>query len=343
MPTESKKGRKALLQNRVGSRYQQGKDAPRRLHSSWHRGKHSNFVASRANLQERGALQKYLIKGWAPAKPLIKKDDQILAVGSCFAQHIAEALSKLRKDVVVNRGKRIGKTGTSSDINLFTFGAGFVNTASVLQQFEWALGKREIGEATLYVQQPKTDDGKIREIMLMPMSSRVRAMSRRTIMGTDAFIITLGLSEVWYDKISGEVFFGAVPTSKYDPTRHAFRVMTVEENRNNLLKLYRLIREFRPRAPIVFTLSPVPLIATFRPVSCMTANSVSKAVLRAAVDEFVREVQPEDPLVFYWPSYEIVLDFFGPDRAYREDRRHIKPEIVMAIMKAFANAFIERE
>ena len=339
-----KEGGRLRRRDLYKTKYTQGADGPRKLHDSWHRGEQSNFIASGNNLKEPGALHKYVLKGWAPSRPVIKKTDKILAVGSCFAMHIASALRKLRADVVVNQGKTLGKgkgAGTSDDINLFTFGAGFVNTYSVLQQFEWALGKREIGEANLYVQRPQAEPGAPRSICLMPLDEHTQKRSRDTIMESDAFIITLGLSEAWYDKVTGEVFFGAVPEHKYDPERHEFRVMSVKENRENLEGLYRLIREIKPRAPIVFTLSPVPLIATFRPVSCMTANSVSKAVLRAAVDEFLRG--KKDNRLFYWPSYEVVLDFFGPDKAYKEDRRHIKPEVVMTIMKAFADAFVERK
>ena len=44
------------------------------------------------------------------------------------------------------------------------------------------------------------------------------------------------------------------------------------------------MRKHVPHASVVLTLSPVPLAATFRGVSCVTANAASKATLRAAVD-----------------------------------------------------------
>ena len=137
-------------------------------------------------------------------------------------------------------------------------------------------------------------------------------------------MITLGLSEVWYQKRGegpssgkeddeeesdddsdddlesedeeGEDFFAerdvlwrAVPSDRYDPERHGFRATTVSENLTNLKKIVKLIRTHVPKASIVFTLSPVPLAATFRGVSCVTANATSKAVLRVAVDELMRE------------------------------------------------------
>jgi hypothetical protein len=132
-----------------------------------------------------------------------------------------------------------------------------------------------------------------------------------------------------------------VPTYVFDPERHEFRVSTVAENIENLEALYSLLRARKPGVPIIFTVSPVPLVATFRPVSCMAANSVSKAIVRVAVDELVRG-HADDPLLFYWPSYEIVMDVYGP-AAFKEDRRHILTPVVARIMGAFEKAFVEPE
>jgi hypothetical protein len=68
----------------------------------------------------------------------------------------------------------------------------------------------------------------------------------------------------------------------------------------------------------------------------MTANSVSKAVLRAALDETLREIDEPD-CAFYWPSYEIVLDVFA-DR-WKDDRRHVKPAILDFIMTLFEHVW----
>ena len=99
---------------------------------------------------------------------------------------------------------------------------------------------------------------------------------------TDTFILTFGLSEVWYDAETQNIFLRTVPKQYYDPDRHLFRVSTVEENRDNIGAIYKLIRKHRPDANIIVTLFPIPLVATFRDESCITANSVSKSVLRVA-------------------------------------------------------------
>ncbi|MEM9083356.1 MAG: GSCFA domain-containing protein, partial [Planctomycetota bacterium] len=111
----------------------------------------------------------------------------------------------------------------------------------------------------------------------------------------------------------------------------------VEENVENLTAFYRLLRDINPELQLVVTVSPVPLLATFRDMDCEVANTVSKATLRVAVDRFC-QVHPE---VVYFPSYELVTRM-GRD-AYLEDGVHVKPEVVSRIMSAFMEHFGDAE
>jgi len=92
-----------------------------------------------------------------------------------------------------------------------------------------------------------------------------------------------------------------------------------------------------PNVSIVLTLSPAPLAATFRPVSCITANAVSKASLRVAIDELMRD-RADDPKLFYFPSYEMVTSVLP--NAYEDDLRHPTPATVATIMQLFKRYFL---
>jgi hypothetical protein len=166
----------------------------------------------------------------------------------------------------------------------------------------------------------------------------IRLRTRDVFLATDFFIITLGLSEIWYDEVTDGVFWRAVPEDAFDAKRHKFRVSTVGETKANLAEMYRLIKKHVPEAKVLFTLSPISLAATFRPVSCVTANSVSKAILRAGLDEFLRskpEVLNRD--LFYFPSYEILQQaFLYP---WRDDGRHPHRYVLETIMRTFEAAY----
>lgn len=128
------------------------------------------------------------------------------------------------------------------------------------------------------------------------------------------------------------MFWRAVPKRKFDPNKHRFRVSSVAENKDNIRAMIDIIARHRPEAKVIFTVSPIPLGATFRPVSSMTANSVSKAILRAALDEVLRELD-DDANVHYWPSFEIVNDVFTD--VWSMDRLHVRPAVLDFIMTLF--------
>ena len=286
---------------------------------TWFRGEHTNFNPTTARLLEVEGTRKFVLHGWVPAAPVITPSTQITAFGSCFAANISNWLSK-RNFRVLNKDE------SAKNAYVVTCGEGMVNSFVIRQQFEWAW-------------ENKTFDGalwhgyKAEEYGYDPA---IQAETRRIFDATDVFILTFGLSEVWYDEPTGNVFWRTIPKDAYDPARHKFRVSTVDENKDNLRAIHTLIRKHRPDAKIIFTLSPIPLIATFRDNACLTSNSVSKAVLRVAIDEVVRE-KADEGVLHYWPSYELVADVF--QLPYKADRRHMKEPVLDYIMTLFEAAW----
>ena len=286
---------------------------------TWFRGEHTNFNPKLDQIMAVDGPEKFVLQGWLPDTPVIDKSTQITAFGSCFAANISNWLSE-RNFRVLN------KADDAARAYVVTMGEGMVNSFVIRQQFEWAWENRVFD-------QPLWHGYKAEEY---GYDEAVRQETKRIFDETDVFILTFGLSEVWYDEPTGNVFWRTIPKDVFDPERHKFRLSTVEENRDNIRAIYNLIRQYRPDAKVIVTLSPVPLVATFRDVSCITANSVSKATLRVAVDEVVRDVRDEGHM-FYWPSYELVTDVFRSP--YKSDRRHVRPVVLSYIMRLFETAW----
>ncbi len=286
---------------------------------TWFRGEHTNFNPTVARLLDVEGAQKFVLHGWVPDVPAIRPDTQITAFGSCFAANISNWLSK-RNFRVLNKDE------AAKNAYVVTCGEGMVNSFVIRQQFEWAWENKTF-EGALWHGYNAEDYG---------YDPAIQAETRRIFDATDVFILTFGLSEVWYDEPTGNVFWRTIPKDAYDPARHKFRVSTVDENKDNLRAIHALIRKHRPDAKILFTLSPIPLIATFRDNSCLTSNAVSKAVLRVAIDEVVRE-NAGDGVLHYWPSYELVADVF--QLPYKADRRHMKEPVLDYIMTLFETAW----
>ncbi|MGB3146945.1 MAG: hypothetical protein WBA91_04210, partial [Paracoccaceae bacterium] len=63
---------------------------------TWFRGEHTNFNPTVAQMLDVKAAARFVLKGWAPADPIIRPDTQITAFGSCFAANISNWLSRRR-------------------------------------------------------------------------------------------------------------------------------------------------------------------------------------------------------------------------------------------------------
>ena len=87
------------------------------------------------------------------------------------------------------------------------------------EQFEWALEGLSLEEGLWF--------GPGKEVALP--SEEIREATRQILLGTRVFILTLGLAEIWVDKVTGRAFWRAVPADLFDETRHAFRISSVEE------------------------------------------------------------------------------------------------------------------
>lgn len=276
----------------------------------------------RPQLSSQEGFEQFFLEGFLPPAPVIKRGDWIATIGSCFAQHLSRSLAK-----------RNGTAIDTPDENHLFVNDSFFTSFLLREAFEYAFGGNETREHWRHndAPDPLTKTGNPREY-----AYSVEAVRKALTLG-DAYVITLGLSEIWYNKSTGQVYPSGVNITAYDPDVHGFRVSTVEENYENLEAIRRLIRTNRGSVPIVFTLSPVPLEATFRQINCVAANSVSKAILRLALDQLL-ESNTDDKNLFYFPSYEIVLGYFTD--SFMSDMRHVKPNIITFVVDQFYRKFV---
>jgi hypothetical protein len=222
------------------------------------------FPRNQSEFQDEDRLvEKYILHGWLPAEPLFTQESRILTLGSCFAQELRNYLAE---------------SGMSSDW-LFV-PPGLNNTFALRNFISWCLTGETATKAYWYDEGDQ--GGAIKWEDEGNRLSYAEAFRR-----VDGIILTVGLAEVWYDTTTGGVFWRGVPKSSYDETKHLCRVSTVEENEANLREIIRLIHAAKPGIPIVLTLSPVPLKAATGDKSCITVDTVSKSILRVAIDKIM--------------------------------------------------------
>lgn len=274
----------------------------------------ANFYPSEVELFEgdlAALIKEYVLPGHLPAEPLLETTDNIVTLGSCFANNLRMYLQRV---------------GCSSDN--FWIPNPLTTTHAMLDFISWCVTGRETVRGFRY------------EIDLAE-SVPDQAEILRYLRNASAYVLTFGLAEIWEDRVTGHVFWRGIPKDSFDEDRHVFRVTTVEENEQNIVEIVDLIRTVSPDAVIVLTLSPVALRATFREISCVTADSVSKSTLRVALNGVMSRRLPN---VYYWPSFEIVR-WLGPHRSTpsfgirARDARHVDEELVALIVDLFVESF----
>ncbi len=279
----------------------------------------------------------------------MSRTDTVFTIGSCFARNVESALAG-NGLVVLSRDFELGPIGDS-----LGFAGNFFNKYSIhsiTNEFRWAMDRstfpgrdllypmKEDSSAWLDLQLgsakldfPVTEVLEFRHRFLDVMAQAAEA---------DVLVVTLGYVEVWFDRTLG-IYLNVAPPpalAKKEPERFEFRVLSYEDVLQGLREMRDLLLRYR-RKPLkmLLTVSPVPLLSTFRDMDVLVANSYSKSVQRAAIDAFVAETEGVD----YFPSYEFVT-LSDPRVAWsRGDYRHVSADLVARIMATVLQRYVGTE
>ena len=290
--------------------------------------------------------------------PLVTKSTAIGSAGSCFAIEIARNLQRRGFNYVVTESEAEDaangvlvdgiQQGNPHDQSSANHGLLF-NTPSFRQLVEKAFEVRRPKRILLPTCLP-TQAGNLARIFMDPFREDVvfltreafeanyekhLAAVREAFLKSEVFVVTPGLNECWEFVPDGSVLSrNPRELDMYPFVRH--RVLTVEENVANLQRMFDVIRAHNPSLKLIVSLSPVPFLATGRGGAChvITANCHSKAVLRVAIEEFVKANRD----VYYFPSYEFVTTCI--ESPWGPDERHVTAEAVGRVMELFDKMFV---
>lgn len=268
-----------------------------------------------------------------PQPGLITKRTVVSTVGSCFAGNIKRWLLQERYNVL------IAERGPGAAPGSARFGRVY-STACLRQLFEAPYGLFDPIEKHWRVGDQLIDP--YRQLVGWPDERSAaneraahHASVRRIVDESEVMICTIGLAETWRDRRDGATFFTVPPNAHAHPDRYECVMTTVDENVENLDRLYALLRAHNPGIRLVITASPVPLAATFREPHAVLADTVSKATVRLAVYHFC-ERHPE---VVYFPAFEYVRAL--SKWPWEADNRHVSKAVVDRIMSNFMRHYGE--
>lgn len=149
---------------------------------------------------------------------------------------------------------------------------------------------------------------------------------------TDWLLLTFGTAYVYEQHHTGSIVANCHKLPEKQFTR---RRLTVEEIVADYTSLLGELCKRCPQLKVLFTVSPIRHVR-----DGLHTNQLSKATLLLAIER-LRQVFPET--VFYFPSYEIVLDELRDYRFYADDMLHPSPLAVRYLWERFGTVFFSQE
>lgn len=281
----------------------------------------------------------------------LSRDSRIATAGSCFAQHITRHLRLVGVTPYLAEPPHPwlddDTTGSLRDsYSQFAARYGNIYTArQCVELLEQATGLRPA------INDLVEDNGRWYDLLRPGIpdrgfASREEACAdrayhlhcvRRMFEQIDVYVFTLGLTEAWQHAELGHTYPVCPGTMRgsHDPALHRFHNFRHAEVVADLQRLIMLARQLNPTLRFIFTVSPVPLVATRSADNVLVASSYAKAVLRAAVGEVVMSQDG----VEYFPSFEIISQPGSHGQYLATDLREVADRGVAHVMSCFVAAF----
>lgn len=288
------------------------------------------------------ALQELWTSKWS-----LPQDARFATYGSCFAQHIAQAL-RLRGMGWIDAEPAPAGTprGLARNYNYSIFSARTANVYTAAQLLLLlGMAAEDIPHDAAEVWE---DGGRFRDSLrpgIEPdgfasqaevMASRYSMLRslRQSIEKADVFVFTLGLTEGWQNR-EGQPLAACPGTmgGRFEAASHHFVNYHYAEIRADLEASLALLLRINPAIHLLLTVSPVPLTATASGHHVLVASSYSKSVLRAVAGDLAEARAAVD----YFPSYEVITGQPSRHGFYAPNLREVVPQGVELVMGHFFN------
>lgn len=280
---------------------------------------------------------------WDP-KFKVQPIHNIVTFGSCFAQHIGNALKAKGFKWLSTEAPPQGlseKNATLLNYNIFSARTGNIYTTSLLKQWtKWALDKsdipNEIWEKDSRFYDPfrpgiEPNGFKSEDEMKQSRSQTISSF-RDSIIKADYFVFTLGLTESWINEEGYEYpMCPGTIAGNFNPEKHKFKNQQFQEILQNLRGAILMMRKVNPHIKFILTVSPVPLTATKSNKHVLVATMESKSILRAVAGQLATN----NSYIDYFPSYEIINSPPFKGVFFEPNQRNVNSYGINFVMESF--------
>jgi len=242
----------------------------------------------------------------------INLNSSILSIGSCFSEHIIQRFNNFLFNSYIN------PTGI------------LYNPASISQALRRIISDEKYHTDDLFshdglwksFDHHSNFDGKTPQECLQKINERIEEAGT-FLAPPDTLILTFGTAFVYRKKDTGQL----VANCHRLPHNTFIRsLLSIDDILTDYSELFMTLYKRFPHINIIITVSPIRHLR-----DNPHENQVSKAHLLSALFE----LESIFPHLFYFPSYEIMMDELRDYRFYKEDMVHPAPVAIEYIWKKF--------
>jgi len=299
-----------------------------------------------------GNINPFDIQKICEPKFKINKSDKIATYGSCFAQHIGKNLKQRNCHwLVTEKAPEFINREIRNDYNYEIFSArtGNIYTTTLLRQ--WIensfnnQGITEIWEKDDRFYDPFRPtiepNGFSTEKELIDSYRYTANCFQKSIVNSNVFIFTLGLTESWMNIENGYEYpiSPGVAAGEFDPCKHIFINQDYPVVYNALKESILELNNINKNIKIILTVSPVPLIATKTGQHILSANTYSKSTLRAVAGDLAKQLE----YVEYFPSFEIINSHIFRGIFFNHNQRTVNSHGIDFVMNHFFDSFFSSD
>jgi GSCFA family len=278
----------------------------------------------------------------------IDLEDEVMTLGSCFAQHVSQRLSKEGfKFLVTEYHPSDNSLNFENGYGIFT--ARYGNIYTITQANEllrrclstdiagdiWSYKGRVVdSHRPRAIPSGYESKNSLLEDRTIHLQATLNGLRRAKIL-----VFTLGLTEGWKNVETGQIYPIApgVAGGSYDSSIHEPFNMSVSQCISELDDFCSLTRRINPDIKIILTVSPVPLAATHSGKHVLTATFSSKSKLRVAAEM----ISESNDFVDYFPSFEIIQGLSQSGQYFAHDMREVASKGVDHVMRIFFSRYMD--
>ena len=247
----------------------------------------------------------------------INHKDLILSIGSCFSTNISQRLKNLKFRVINN------PYGT------------LYNPHSILESLflqEEAFSGNYVQRDELWVNYLSHSDinSTSKPELESLLYSKAEELSQ-LIKNCNYLVLTFGSSKIYRLKNTGQIVANCHKVPQQEFKSELYKSQELVEH---FKSSHSRLKEFNPDLKIILTVSPVRYLG-----DGMQFNQLNKSHLILACNEIVDQLED----VYYFPSYEIILDDLRDYRWYEPDLIHPNKQAIEYVWSIFTETYFSEQ